>query len=155
MEKNFVFIEEMSIFKKISFSVIFGLGLFILLSGGLILGFILLGIALYFLMQDGVELNLLDMKYRELTSWYGIKFGKWKSLPDIEYVSVFETIKTSRFRAAGGNADHTSSIIFKLNLFYKRNKHITLLSTENKNKALEIGDNISKILDVRLNNAAK
>lgn len=155
MEKNFVFIEEISIFKKIFFSLILGLALFIIISGGLIQGFILLGIALYFLMQGGVELNLLDMKYKELTSWYGIRFGKWKSLPDIEYVSVFKTTKTKRFRAAGGNAAHSSSVIFKINLFYGRNRHITLLSTENKKKALEIGDNISKVLSVRLNDATK
>lgn len=155
MEKNFIFIEEMSIFKKIFFSVILGLSIYLILFEGLFYGLVLLGIALNFLIQKGVELDLLHLKYRELTSWYGIKFGKWKALPNIEYVSVFKTKKTSRFRAGGGNATYASAVVYKLNLFYKRNKHITLLSTENKDSAIEIGDNISKILDVRLNNATK
>ncbi|QCX37760.1 hypothetical protein FF125_04665 [Aureibaculum algae] len=155
MEKNFIFIEEMSIFKKIFFSVFLALGIVLLLSGGIFYGFIILGIATKFLMQEGVELDLHNLKYRELVTWYGIKFGKWKKLPDIEYVSVFETKKTSRFRAGGGNATYASELIFKLNLFYQRNKHITLLATENKDKAMEIGNNISNILGVQLNNATK
>ncbi len=155
MERNFVFIEDISIYKKVFLSLVFGIGILSLLSGGLFLGFVLSGIALNFLMQNGVELNLLDMKYRELSSWYGLRFGKWKPLPSIKYVSIFETKKRSRLRAGGGNAAHFSVVVFKLNLFYSKNKHITLLTSEDKDKVLEIGDNISKILGVKFHKALK
>ncbi|WP_123896634.1 hypothetical protein [Aureibaculum marinum] len=155
MKNNLFFIEEMSIFKKIFFSVIFGLGIFFLFSGGIIYGFVIMGIAINFLMQKGVELDLPNMKYRELMSWYGIKFGKWKQLPDIEYISIFETKKSSRFRAGGGNATYISEVIFKLNMFYQRNKHITLLATKNKDKVMEIATIISQELNVQLNIATK
>ncbi|RPD99669.1 hypothetical protein EGM88_03755 [Aureibaculum marinum] len=114
-----------------------------------------MGIAINFLMQKGVELDLPNMKYRELMSWYGIKFGKWKQLPDIEYISIFETKKSSRFRAGGGNATYISEVIFKLNMFYQRNKHITLLATKNKDKVMEIATIISQELNVQLNIATK
>lgn len=106
-------------------------------------------------MQNGVELNLLEMKYRELSSWYGLKFGKWKALPNIKYVSIFETKKGNRVRAGGGNATHFYTKIFKLNLFYNKNEHITLLESENENEVFEMGDNISKILNVKFYNATK
>ncbi len=155
MEKNFIFIESISIYKKVFLSVILALSMFMILFDGLFYGLILLGISLRFLMQNGVELDLADMKFRKLNSWYGIKFGKWQTLPKIEYVSIFETKKGSRLRASGGSAAHFSTVIFKLNLFYSKNKHLTLLSSEDKNKVFTIGDNISKILDVKFHNATK
>ncbi len=155
MEKNFIFIENISIYKKIFLSILFALSIYLMLFEGFLYGLIFFGISLRFLMQKGVELNLLDMKYRELSSWYGLKFGKWQTLPAIKYVSIFETKKGTRVRARGGNAAHFSAKIFKLNLFYNKNKHITLLESEDENKVSEIGDNISKILDVKFHNATK
>ena len=155
MEKNFIFIEDISIYKKVFLSILLVFSIYLILFGGLFYSLILFGIALRFLMQEGVELNLLDMKYRELSSWYGLKFGKWKPLPNIEYISIFKTKKGSRLRAGGGNATHFSAEIFKLNLFYNKNKHLTLLESEDKNKVLEIGDNISKILNIKFHNAIK
>ena len=155
MEKNFIFIENISIYKKAFLSLLLALSLYLIIFNGHIISYALLGIALRYVMQEGIELNLLDMKYRELFSWYGLKFGKWKSLPKIEYVSIFETKKGNRIRATGGNATHFSTKIFKLNLFYSKNKHITLIASEDKNKVFEMGDNISKILNVKFRNATK
>ena len=101
-------------------------------------------------MQKGVELNLDAMKYRELYSWYGLRFGKWETLPKIDYVSIFKTKKGSRLRAGGGNAAHFITEIYKLNLFYNRNKHITLLESEDENKVFDAGNNISKLLNIKL-----
>ena len=155
MERNFIFIEDVSIYKKLFLSLLLAISIYLVLFGGLFYGLIIFGISLRFLMQKGVELNLLDMKYRELSTWYGLKFGKWKPLPNINYVSIFETKKGSRIRAGGGNAAHFSIKIFRLNLFYDKNKHIPLLASEDKNKVSEIGDNISKILDVKFHKATK
>jgi len=155
LEKNFIFIESISIYKKVFLSLLLTLSLYLIIFNGHIISYALLGIALRYLMEEGVELNLLNMKYRELFSWYGLKFGKWKPLPKIEYVSIFETKKGNRIRATGGNAAHFSMKIFKLNLFYSKNKHITLIDSEDRNKVFEIGDNISKILNVKFHNATK
>jgi hypothetical protein len=155
LEKNFIFIESISIYKKIFLSLLLAISIYLILFGGLFYGLIIFGISLRYLMQKGVELDLLNMKHRELSSWYGLKFGKWQALPNIKYVSIFETKKGNRVRAGGGNAAHFSTIIFKLNLFYNKNKHITLLESEDENKVFEIGNNISKILDIKFHNATK
>ena len=155
MEKNFIFIETISLYKKIFLSTLLALSVYLILFEGLFYGLIFFGIALRFLMQKGVELNLDGMKYRELFSWYGVRFGKWNTLPKIDYISIFKTKKGSRVRAGGGNAAHFTTEIFKLNLFYNRNKHITLLESEDENKVFDAGNNISKILNVKLHKATK
>jgi len=155
MQTNFLFIKKIGIYKKVPFSIVLVLSVLLILLGGYFYGLVLLGISLRFLMEEGVELDLSEKRYRQLTSWYGIKFGKWQTLPKIEYVSIFETKKRSRVRAGGGNAAHFSEVIFKLNLFYKKNKHISLLDSEDRDEILKIGDNISKILNIRFHKALK
>jgi len=155
MQTNFLFIKKIGIYKKIPFSILLVLSVLLILLGGYFYGLVLLGISLHFLMEEGVELDLSENKYRQLIAWYGIKFGKWQTLPLIEYVSIFETKKKSQVRAGGGNAAHFSEVIFKLNLFYKKNKHISLFESEDKDMVLKIGDNISKILDIRFHKALK
>ena len=86
---------------------------------------------------------------------WGLKFGKWQALPNIEYVSVFETKKTSRLRASTTSAAHFSEVVFKLNLFYAKNKHIALLTSKDKNRVIDAGENISKILNIRFHKALK
>ena len=58
-----------------------------------------------------------EKKYREIYSVVGIDFGKWKDLPELEYVSVFETTENKRVQAMGATTTMKNNI-YKLNLFY-------------------------------------
>ena len=77
---------------------IFGLALLILsiiLVFGDIKSLILCGLAIYFLLTDGTEFDFENNRYRPLKSIFGIHLGAWKTLPNIDYVSVFRTSETT------------------------------------------------------------
>lgn len=63
-----------------------------------------------------------DIGNREMKEEYQvgpIKIGKWRTLPEIEYVSVFRQPKVE------------GSFIFETNLWYKTNKHYNIYQNTN------------------------
>jgi hypothetical protein len=84
---------------------------------------------------------LFDLEHKKFKIEYcvgPIRVGKWKDLPNIEYVSVFkQPLKEGKF-------------IFEANLWYQRNKHFEVYSSDNKEAAFEMGIQISKILNVKI-----
>ena len=60
-------------------------------------------------------------------------FGKWKPMPELEYVSIFYNRK-----------------VFEVNLWYKRNKHFKLYNFYLKKDAIETGRKIAIELNVSL-----
>lgn len=66
------------------------------------------------------------------------RFGKWRHLPEIEYVSVFKQPKEDR------------EFVYEANLWYNRNKHFNIYESETLEPAYEMGKNTAKILKVKL-----
>ena len=108
---------------------------------------VLSGIGVFLMLREGSEIDLASKKYRELYSVLGINIGKWKDLPDIEYVSVFKTKEKKRVQAMGASAN-ISNQIYKLNLFYNRNKKIEAYITEDINDAFENAKYLSQVLNI-------
>jgi hypothetical protein len=104
---------------KIIFAIILSLCSVYLFFAGTLFGIILLGGALKLSLREGFELNLEDKKYRNVYSIFAINFGFWKKLPDIEYISVFKTIKNSRSRVITAEAT-LGFEVFKVNMFSTR-----------------------------------
>jgi len=104
---------------KIIFAIILSLISVYLFFAGTLFGIILLGGALKLSLREGFELNLEDKKYRNVYSIFAINFGFWKKLPDIEYISVFKTIKNSRSRVITAEAT-LGFEVFKVNMFSTR-----------------------------------
>ncbi|HBC03208.1 MAG TPA: hypothetical protein DC015_03190, partial [Aequorivita sp.] len=104
---------------KIIFAIILSLFSVYLFFAGTLFGIILLGGALKLSLREGFELNLEDKKYRNVYSIFAINFGFWKKLPDIEYISVFKTIKNSRSRVITAEAT-LGFEVFKVNMFSTR-----------------------------------
>ena len=137
---------------------VFGICFFILgllaLLGGSLFGFIICGLSVFFLYSDGSEIDLHSKSYRTYFSLFGFRYGKWKNLPEIEYVSVFSTTETTTVRALSAETNVTNDII-QLNLFYDRNKKITAYSTTNKEDAFEMARHISELLIVDILDATE
>ena len=73
--------------------------------------------------------------------------GKWKPIPDFEYVSVFRTRESQTVNVITANAT-TSSEVILLNLFYNRNKHITFYKTDNKEDAFKVAGHFKLAFDI-------
>jgi len=137
---------------RIIFSIVLFLFSSYLLFTGTLFGLVLLAASLKLGLQEGIELDLERRKYRKVYALLQIPFGTWKSIPDIEYVSVFKTTKKSRSRVIAAEG-YSVFEVYKVNLFYERNKHIEAFVGEKKEKAFSVARHISDLLNVEIHDA--
>ena len=105
------------------------------------------GIGVFLVLTQGSEINLETKRYREFHSVFGVDFGAWKDLPDLEYVSVFKTKENSRVQAMGASANFSNPII-KLHLFYHTNQKIEAYITEDKEEAFKVAKHLANVLHI-------
>ncbi|RDK88779.1 hypothetical protein [Marinirhabdus gelatinilytica] len=67
-----------------------------------------------------------------------IKWGRWKLLSSLDYISVYQKRKG----------------VFLINLWYNTNKHINLSGSTEYNKAMEVGGQLAAKLDIDLLDAS-
>ncbi|QIE59561.1 hypothetical protein G5B37_08300 [Rasiella rasia] len=67
-----------------------------------------------------------------------IRWGKWRALKSVDYISVFQ--KNEGY--------------FLINLWYNTNKHITLTASDDYSKGMEVGAKIAKQLNIALLDAS-
>ena len=139
---------------RIVFAIILSLLSFYLFFEGTLFGIILLGAALKLGTREGVEIDLNGKRYRKIYSIFAINIGVWKQLPLIEYVSVFKTTKKSRARVIAAEAN-LGFEVYKLNLFYNRNKHIEAYDTDLKDDAFKVAKHIATVLEIDILDATE
>ncbi|NRD19040.1 hypothetical protein HNV08_03190 [Winogradskyella eckloniae] len=126
---------------------IFALGVGVIATFDDLKGIVPLFMGIYLLIQDGVELNFEARTYRRTKSFFGLAFGKWQPLPDIDYVSVFKTTETTTVWAASASANISNAVV-KVNLFYHTNQKIEVYTTRHEEEAFSKAKQIASILDI-------
>ncbi len=139
---------------KVIFAVVLTLLSIYLFFEGTLFGIVLLGAALKLSLREGVELKLDSKEYRKIYSVLDINLGVWKQLPAIEYLSVFKTIKNSRARVIAAEAN-LGFQVYKLNLFYKNNKHIEVYVAEDFDEAFKVAKQIALALEIDILDATE
>jgi len=91
-----------------------------------------------FCSQKRIHVDLENSRFRPTLEVGPIKIGKWKTIKNYEYVSVFHQ------PLVNGN------YIFEVNLWYDSNKHFELYSEDSFKSALEVGYNLSEELNIDL-----
>lgn len=119
-----------------------------------IFSLILCGIGIFLVMKEGSEIDLASKKYREIYSVLGINVGKWKSLPNIEYISVFRTHENKRVQAIAASSNFSNQV-YLLNLFYNRNQKIEAYRTDDLNDAFENAKYLSQVLNIDILDATE
>lgn len=131
--------------------LIYGVGLVLLgiisLVSGQYMGYMFLGLSLYFLKKNGIQFNLENKTYRNTVSLFGLVYGKWQQLPDIEYVSVFKSTQTSRVWVSTASTNVTRTSI-KVNLFYNTNQKIEAFVTDSATDAFKVAKQIATVLNL-------
>jgi hypothetical protein len=140
------YLRKVPVMKLVFGFVLFCVGIFCALTNS-VFNLVLSGIGVFLMLQEGSEINLASKKYRELYAVLGVKVGKWKDLPPIEYVSVFKTKENKRVQGMGASANFSNEV-YKLNLFYNRNKKIEVYITDNLKDAFDKAKYISEILNI-------
>lgn len=149
---KFIFKRKLPVWKLILGCIALVVGIISLLSS--YQGFISIGVGVFLLLVEGSEFDFKNQKYREIKSVLGISFGKWKPIPDIEYLSVFRTNETTTLRQRTAEANVTNEII-KLNLFYERNKKIEAYNTYDINDAFKKAKEMASILKIDILDATE
>ena len=148
---NYIYIKSSLIGKKIVgiSLLIFGVScLFSNITLTFSLGITIFFVGIILISQRGIEINLEKRKIREFVYLLSFKFGYWIDFSEPEYISVFKMKFTDR------RGNKTSQIL-KVNLFYKKNSHITVCETGDLDHALEIATYLKAILNVDILDATE
>ena len=110
---------------------------------------VFIGLGCFFLYSEGIEINFENHKYRKVLSILGIQIGKWKTLPKIEYITIFSTTETTRVWGASASTKLRNKVMV-LNLFTAQNKKIEIYRTYEFEDAFEMANQCAHFLDIDL-----
>ena len=85
-----------------------------------------------------IYVDIKNSRFRPTFEVLFLKFGKWKTIDNYEYVSIFHQLLK--------NGDY----IYEVNLWYDTNKHFRLYKKNDYKEAFIIGYELSEELDVSL-----
>ena len=109
---------------------------------------------LMMLKTEGSEIDLESKTYRKVNVLLGLKFGSWQKFQDPEYISVFNTTEDVTWRYKTAETSMTLPIIV-LNVFYQKNKKITVYKTKDINDAFDVASHIADALLIDLLDATE
>jgi len=117
---------------------------------GSVIGFVFFagGMALVFA-SEGIEINFAESLFRNYSSIFGFFWGRWKPLPNIEYVTIYHEIL--------GVNNYVSSLQYayqeeklKIALIYGNHQQISVGRFNSKEKALNVGKLLAAKLETKL-----
>lgn len=76
-------------------------------------------------------------RYRDSFSIFGYRIGKWITLPEFESISIFNA-KKGQTMNHGSMSATASYAELEVNLIYNRSRRLTVYTTRDYNKALDI-----------------
>ncbi len=141
------YVKKLPIPKVVLGISVFCFGLHLVFFDGHLYGLIIAAFGAFLLLAEGSEIDLEGKRYREIRSFAGITFGTWKALPAVEYISVFKTKEKYKLQARAASA-HVGSEVYKLNLFYNRNRKIEAYRTQDREDAFKVAHHFSQALDI-------
>jgi len=149
---DYIYIEKVSILKKIIGNLILIFGLFGLFYINVKIGFgffflwiFLCFLGVFLISTQGFKINFKSRSYMFLNSIYGFHFGfNYKYFSKVSYISLFETTIKQKIGGRGFNpAEATlSGKKVKINFFDEDNRPITIYIANNRSEALEISKNL-------------
>jgi len=153
MNSTIKYIKKVPGWKTILGILIAVLSLYFFFSGDY-KGIVPIAFSLLLLQTNGTEINLENKTYRKIYSILGMNFGKWTSLPETEYVSVFATTESTKVWASSATANITDDI-YMINIFYDTNKKIEVCNAYSHIEAFNIGAHIAYTLSIDLLDATE
>lgn len=123
-----------------------------LLTMNLIAFVIFLAIGIYYALSTyGFEVNSSKTEFREYFNYLGLKFGKWKPLTQMPYITVFH-INQAEKQAAGRGMQETLLLekVFKVYLLSESHRTRALVKvTKDEKEAQNITERLIEELDIQ------
>ncbi len=116
----------------------------------LTIGLALLGILLSFT-TTGVRIDKENKKYLAYNRFYGIEFGKWKSLENICFLSILTKNLGYTIRTRGQLGDESKAKHYEIYLLNENHRFKLLIHrTKSKDKSSEYAKELEELLDYKL-----
>jgi hypothetical protein len=141
------YVKDIPLMKKVFGFALISFGLAGIIGGSLLFGVIFISLGSGMMLTEGAQINITTRRYRKIKSIFGLEFGTWEPYPDFEYVSVFKTKESQTVNVVTASATSTSDIIL-LNLFYNRNKHVTVYKTNSIDDAFKVAEHLKLALKI-------
>ena len=95
------------------------------------------------------NLDILNMRYKEHYWLLGLKFGKWKPIPKVDYISVFAEKMVQGKNVVSISSSHIEKN-FKVDLIISSKERISASTYANKEDALDKGKELARSLKCKL-----
>lgn len=112
------------------------------------IGFIVIGPA-FFLLKTGIRINFGERSFQEYRGVFGLYFGKWEKLPEIEYVTVYRETESQGMNVqsiSGWNIDTR----YNTDLIFPEPHRLKVINFPDKTAAMEAGKLLAEKLQTRL-----
>lgn len=129
--------------------VLMALGVYLIYSSNWFgIAALLIGFAFYFL-NGGIQIDFEKRLHREYFGLFSLKFGKWISIPELEYVTLFRANYTQRGSVASIDNNFKDSRI-NISLVVSKAEKFEGGSFNTKKEALEVGNIFARELKTKL-----
>ena len=95
-----------------------------------------------FAYQIGVEINFVDRKFRNVSIYGPQRFGTWKALPELKYVSLFKTNLIHSVTGRSGTSVSQKAFVIQVNLITEQKKRIMLYEGKDLAEAVVLAKKI-------------
>ena len=97
----------------------------------------------------GIQLDFTKNSFKKYLGLIFFKFGKWKPLPEIQYVTVFVDRSVQEMHVASVSGTQTLNDL-KINLVIEKNTNISIGKFKNKTEAMKAGHLLAINLNTKL-----
>ena len=112
---------------------------------------LIIGKSLVSFSYAGIQIDFERNSYKEYAGIFYLKFGKWKTLPEIQYVTVFIDHFVQEMHVASISGTQTIKDV-KINLVIAKATFISIGKFKNKTDALKAGHLLALNLKTKLLN---
>jgi len=125
-----------------------GVGAIIESSFNISFGLVSLSFALRYSLIKNIHVKIAERQYKQEYAVGPFVCGKWKPLPDVEYISKFRQA-WSHDKDKDGYTDATGHN-YDVNIWHSTSKHFTIYTSVTPEPAFEMGKYLAKKLEVDL-----
>jgi hypothetical protein len=99
--------------------------------------------------RTGIRIDFERKEYREYLGLFRLKMGKWKPLPEIQYVTVFVDKVVQEMHVASISSTQATSD-YRINLIVSKTARIAIGLFEDRAKAMMTGASLASQLQCKL-----
>lgn len=136
---QFIFLGYVGIIAGVYFLIVFNIWGLPLILAGIFVSFT----------NTGIQIDFENNSYKEYFGLLFLKFGKWKPLPKIQYVTMFIDRAVQEMHVASISGTQTLDDI-KINLVIAKNSYITAGKFKNKTESMKTGKYLAVNLKTKL-----